>query len=44
MLLKLSEPDFKENIINKGLDHSEEFTWDNTIDKTIKVYEALVFN
>jgi len=38
----INEPEFKIKIVQKGLNYSQNFTWEKTIDKTIEVYEEVI--
>ncbi len=37
-----TEPGFRENIINRGLDYSKRFTWERTVNDTLKAYEDVL--
>lgn len=38
----LTECNLREEIMNKGLKHSKKFTWKNTVDKTLEIYENVL--
>ncbi|MDW7775547.1 MAG: glycosyltransferase family 1 protein [Methanosarcinales archaeon] len=42
MFKLLTDSKFKERIVKGGLDHTKQFTWNKTVEKTIKVYEDLI--
>jgi glycosyltransferase involved in cell wall biosynthesis len=38
----LIDKEFREDITSKGLDYSRHFTWDKTVESTIKIYEDIL--
>ncbi len=42
MYKNLTGPSFRENIIDTGLDYSKGFTWERTVNDTLKVYEDVL--
>ncbi len=40
----ISDPQVREQLIQKGLARSREFTWENAVEKTWKVYQELLAN
>lgn len=38
----LIDYNLREEVMNKGLDYSKKFTWEKTVDETLKVYEGLL--
>ena len=37
----LTNPQLREQMIAKGLVQAKKFTWENTVKKTLKVFESL---